>query len=73
MLSIRTEHPSDHLKIYSVLSTTGCIQEGVNLSLSCEGTKHLSFVACWTLSGYTPDIGMPQASCVLYLLLLNKT
>jgi hypothetical protein len=38
-----------------------------------KGPKHLSFVACWTLSGYTPDIGMPQASCVLYLLLLSKT
>jgi len=41
MLSIRTEHPSDHFKICCVLPITECIQEGVNLSLRCEGTAAL--------------------------------
>ena len=41
MLSIRTEHPSDHFMICSVLSITGCIQEGVNPSLRYEGTAAL--------------------------------
>ena len=41
MLPIRTEDPSDHFKICSALTVTGCIQEGVNPSLRCEGTAAL--------------------------------